>query len=67
MIFEIMLDYYSFDYLITIPVNLSSIPAFFALICSLKIFSAMVTHTKFTTLMPPFLFCDVNADNVHSS
>jgi len=29
----------------------------------------MVTHTKFMkvpTLTPPFLFCDVNADKVHS-
>jgi len=68
MIFEIMLDYYSFDYLITIPVDLSSLPAFFAEIWSLKNFSPMVTHTKFTkvpTLTPPFLCCDVNADKVH--
>ena len=68
MNFKITPNYYSFDYLITIPVGLSSLPASFAEIQSLKKIFPMVTHTKFTkvpTLTPPFLLCDVSADKVH--
>jgi len=68
MNFKITPNYYSFNYLITIPVGLSSLPASFTEIWSLKKFSSIVTHTKFMkvpTLMQPFLLCDVNADKVH--
>jgi len=44
-----MLDYYSFDYLTNIPVDLSSLPAFFADIVARNFFP-MVTHTNFAPI-----------------
>ena len=54
-------------YLITIPVGLNSLRAFFAEICSLKKFSYLVTHTKFTKV-PHYHchFCFVTSMQIRS-